>query len=60
MIANILKKEMEKSNGAARLVKVPLERRPDAESLLKLGHEIAVQVGIDDSMHYKNLAKEDD
>ena len=60
MIANILKKEMEKSNGAARLVKVPPERRPNAQSLLTLEHEIAVQVRIDDSRLYRNSVEEED
>ena len=60
MIANILKKEMEKSNGAARLVKVPPERRPNAKSLLTFEHEIAVQVGIDDSRLYRNSVEEED
>ena len=43
-IRTILKKEMEKSNGAARLVKVPKHMRPTAESLEKLDREISAQI----------------
>ena len=43
-IRTILKKEMEKSNGAARLVKVPEHMRPTAESLKKLEREISAQI----------------
>lgn len=35
---------MEKSNGAARLVKVPKHMRPTAESLEKLDREISAQI----------------
>ena len=35
---------MEKSNGAARLVKVPEHMRPTAESLKKLEREISAQI----------------
>ena len=43
-IRTILKTEMEKSNGAARLVKVPKHMRPTAESLEKLDREISAQI----------------
>ena len=39
-LRKILEKEMAKSNGLAELVKVPQERRPDAESLRKLNREV--------------------
>ena len=39
-LRKILKKEMAKSNGQAKLVKVPQERRPDAESLKKIDREV--------------------
>ena len=40
-ISTILRKEMEKSNGAAKLVKVPKHMRPTAETLEKLEREIS-------------------
>ena len=43
-IRTVLKKEMEKSNGAARLVNVPKHMRPTAESLEKLDREISAQI----------------
>ena len=43
-ISRILKKVAEKSNGKMRVVKVPPEKRPDAESLEKLEREIAAQI----------------
>lgn len=46
-IRTILKKEMEKSNGAARLVKVQKHMRPTAESLEKLDREISAQIESD-------------
>ena len=39
-LRKILEKEMAKSNGRAELVKVPQERRPDAESLKKINREV--------------------
>lgn len=51
-IRTILKKEMEKSNGAARLVKVPKHMRPTAESLEKLDREISAQI---ESNHRRGL-----
>lgn len=38
-LRKILEKEMAKSNGQAELVKVPQERKPDAESLKKTNRE---------------------
>lgn len=42
--AKIIKKEMEKSGGTARMVKVPLERRPTIESTNKMQREVNAQI----------------
>lgn len=39
-LRKILEKEMAKSNGQAKFVKVPQERRPDTESLKKIDREV--------------------
>lgn len=43
-LTRILIKEMAKSGGKAKLVKVPEERRPTAQSLKKLDKEIEAQM----------------
>lgn len=53
-IRTILKKEMDKSNGAARLVKVPKHMRPTAESLEKLEREIDAQIDSNRRMRYRS------
>ncbi len=53
-IRMILKKEMDKSNGAARLVKVPKHMRPTAESLEKLEREIDAQIDSNRRMRYRS------
>ena len=45
-IIDVLKKEAEKSGGKVRVVKVPPERRPTAESLAKLEAEISAQIRV--------------
>lgn len=42
--AEIIKKEMEKSNGHARMVKVPFEKRPTLESTEKMQREVNAQI----------------
>lgn len=42
--AEIIKKEMEKSDGRARMVKVPPERRPTLESIEKMQREVNAQI----------------
>lgn len=54
-ISNILKKEMKKSNGTARLVKVPKHMRPTAESLKKLEKEIGAQIESNRTMRYRSM-----
>ena len=53
-IITILRKEMEKSNGTARLVKVPKYMRPTAESLEKLESEISAQIESNRKMRYRS------
>ena len=40
-----MKKEMEKSNGHVRMVKVPPEKRPTLESMEKMQREVNAQIG---------------
>lgn len=54
-IERILAKQMEKSGGKARLVKVPSARRPTAETLIKLEREIAAQVSANDVMRSRSM-----
>ena len=42
--AEIIKKELEKSNGRARMVKVPPEKRPTLESMEKMQREVNAQI----------------
>ena len=53
-IRMILKKERDKSKGAARLVKVPKHMRPTAESLEKLEREIDAQIDSNRRMRYRS------
>lgn len=52
-ISNILKKEMLKSNGKAKVVKVPQHMRPTAESLKQLEREISTQLDTNRKMREK-------
>lgn len=54
-ISRILHKEMEKSNGQAKLVKVPASRRPTAESLRKLEREISAQISANEAMRSRSM-----
>lgn len=56
-LRNILKKELEKSGGKARLVKVPANRRPTAESLRELDREISSQIEANEAMRKRSVEK---
>lgn len=53
-ISRILKKVAEKSNGKMRIVKVPPEKRPTAESLEKLEREIGAQIDANRAMKHRS------
>ena len=53
-ISKILRKEMEKSNGAVRLVEVPKKMKPTAESLEQLEREISVKIESNRRMRYRS------
>lgn len=53
-IIDVLKKEAEKSGGKVRVVKVPPERRPTAESLAKLEAEISAQIRVNEEMRRRS------
>ena len=53
-ISRILKKVVEKSNGKMRIVKVPPEKRPTAESLEKLEREIGAQIDVNRAMEHRS------
>lgn len=54
LTSKILHKVAEKSNGKMRIVKVPLEKRPTAESLAKLEREIKAQVRANEAMEHRS------
>lgn len=54
-ISRILSKEMNKSGGCARLVKVPANRRPTSETLKKLEREISAQVSANEAMRSRSM-----
>lgn len=54
---NVLTKEMEKSGGKARVVNVPENRRPTAESLRKLEREIASQINANEVMRSRSMQR---
>lgn len=56
-ISRILAKEMAKSGGTARVVKVPANRRPTAESLRKLEREVSAQINANEVMRSKSMHK---
>ena len=53
-IIDVLEKEVEKSGGKVRVVKVPPERRPTAESLAKLEAEISAQIRVNEEMRRRS------
>lgn len=54
-ISSILNKEMNKSGGCARLVKVPADRRPTAETLKSLEQEISAQIVANEVMRSRSM-----
>ena len=54
-ISRILSKEMQKSDGQARLVKVSSDRRPTSETLRKLKREISAQVSANEIMRSRSM-----
>ena len=53
-IIDVLEKEVEKSGGKVRVVKVPPERPPTAESLSKLETEISAQIRVNEEMRRRS------
>ena len=53
-IRRMMERLAKKSNGKIRIVKVPPERRPTAESLAKLEREIKAQIDANDAMRYRS------
>lgn len=51
--SKILHKVAEKSNGKMKIVKVPPEKRPTAESLVKLEREINAQLETNRAMEHR-------
>lgn len=47
----VIKKEMEKSGGKVRIVKIPKEKRGTLENLAKLDQEIKTQVDANKAMN---------
>lgn len=56
-VKRIIAKEMGKSNGSARMVKVPQARRPTVESLQKLRREVSAQVNANEIMRSRSMIK---
>lgn len=54
----ILEKAMNRSNGKAKIVDVPAERKPNHQQLKKLDTEILAQVGIYNSKLKENEQNE--
>ncbi len=58
-IRTVLTKAMERSGGRARVVPVPADKRPDAESLKKLEREIAAQIDANEAMRNRSIRNAD-
>lgn len=54
-IRTILARELSRSNGKARLVKIPDHMRPTAESLANLNREISAQISVNDDMRFRSM-----
>ena len=52
--SRMMKKLAERSNGKIRIVKVPPEKRPTAESLEKLEREIGAQIDVNRAMEHRS------
>ncbi len=53
--SKILRKMAEDSNGKIRIVKVPIEKRPTADSLKKLEREIQAQIDANTAMEHRSF-----
>lgn len=49
-IKDIIKHEMDKSHGSARMIKVPENRRPTRESMEKMAREVSAQFEWNEAM----------
>lgn len=54
-ISKILSKMAKESDGKMRIVKVPIDKRPTAESLSKLEKEIHAQIEANRAMEYRSF-----
>lgn len=54
-IDQIIEKEMKKSGGRVKVVKLPENKRPTAASLAKLEREIASQVSANEAMSNRSM-----
>lgn len=54
-ISRVIEKEMQKSGGRVKVVKVPANRRPTASALTRLEREIASQVSANEAMSNRSM-----
>ena len=54
---NILMQELEKNGGNARMVEVPLSRKPTPESLKALNREVSAQISSNEIMRSRSSFK---
>lgn len=54
-INRMIEKQMSKSKGQVRIVKIPADEKPTAESLKKLDREIAAQVSANEAMSNRSM-----
>ena len=54
-ISEVLSKELGKSDGAARLVKVPENRRPTASTMKDFETEVSAQVSANEAMRSRSM-----
>ena len=54
-LSRVIEREMEKSGGRVRVVKVPARKKPTASALTKLEREIASQVSANEAMSNRSM-----
>jgi len=54
-LKDIMAKEMQKDGSSARVIDVPNDRRPTADSLRRLQEEISSQVSANEAMRSRSL-----
>ena len=54
-IRTVLARELSRSNGKARLVKIPENMRPTAESLKHYSDEVHAQIRENDDMRFRSM-----